>query len=145
MKRAVCAPKGPENCKMGQRARRFCRIKNKEQGREKQKRKEEQGNKYRVQTLLGAWELADWIYSFWSTRPVQGYKDFGFCVLMWPLLTGVAPSWAGISISQHIIYSPTMKQEDTGFIFLIWKSPNSSPRTSDSSTTESFLAQRPYS
>ena len=35
MKQAVSIPKGPENCKMEQKARKFYRIKKEEQGREK--------------------------------------------------------------------------------------------------------------
>ena len=43
MKQEVFVPKGPENCKIGQKAGGIYKIKNKEQGRENQKMNIEQG------------------------------------------------------------------------------------------------------
>ena len=64
-----------ENCKMGQKAGRFYRIKNKEQGRDEQKYligwghtvnlvwgEKERENNYRAQSCLGFCGLANWIY-----------------------------------------------------------------------------------
>lgn len=38
----------------------FNRIKNREQGGKKQKMKKEQGSKYRAQSCLSVWGLANW-------------------------------------------------------------------------------------
>ena len=43
MKQEVCVLKGPENCKLGQKAGSIYKIKNKEQRREKQKTNIKQG------------------------------------------------------------------------------------------------------
>lgn len=52
---------------MGQKARCFSRLKNKEQERERQKMNIEQGNKCRAQKRPGVWGLADCIDSCWSS------------------------------------------------------------------------------
>ena len=44
------------------KAKNFHRIKNKEQGREKQKVNEEQGSEHGAQVWLGLWGPADWIH-----------------------------------------------------------------------------------
>lgn len=59
MKWAVSVLKGPENWEMGQKAESFSKIKNKEQGIEKQEINKEQGNKYRALNWFGVWGLAD--------------------------------------------------------------------------------------
>lgn len=50
-KQAVSVPKGPENYKMGQKTGSFNGMKNKVQG-----------SKYRAQSCLSIWGLADWFY-----------------------------------------------------------------------------------
>ena len=64
-----------ENGKTEHKAETFYMIKNKEQERDKRKyliawgpqidfvqSKKEQGNKYRAQSRIGVWGLADWLY-----------------------------------------------------------------------------------
>lgn len=55
-----------ENCTVGQKIGSFYRIKNKTQGKEKQKMSKDQGNKCRAQRWVGVWGLADWLYCVWG-------------------------------------------------------------------------------
>ena len=71
---AVSAPKGPENCKMGQNAGTFYWIKNKEQR-----------NKYGAQSRLGVWGFTDRIdFASGQAEHLQGHESYLSCgLLMW--------------------------------------------------------------
>ena len=82
-----------ENCKMGSKARSYHRIKNKEQGRDKQKYLIGSGRIVRLvwgeksQSWLGVWGLADCIYCVsGGAEHLQGHKNYlSFVLLMWHL------------------------------------------------------------
>lgn len=71
---------------MGQPAGSLYRIKN-----------NEQGHKYRAQSWLGSWGLADWIDCVAGFTRTQKLPEFLFADLV--SQAGIAPSWAGKFIS----------------------------------------------